>query len=169
MPSFAFTGAPGQQQGPDLGAAQYAQQGQASINPGQAQVAQSSPVSMAGMQNLAKALQAQGQPGPTNPQQPSITPEAGVNALGMGAQMNPNQNGMNMGGVGPTQQNSMLAQGMTAAAQNPGVAQNLPYQPIQTPNMAGMQDAQNMQMLQSPNNMINPANNFNMMNTPGTY
>lgn len=150
-PTFSFTPQPGQQpQGQDYGAQQYLSQGQAAINPGSAQVAQSSPISAAGTANLAKALAAQS--GNQNQQLPDYAAQA---ALQTGAAMAPNSpSGENMGGVGPTVQNEALAQGLVAAVQNP---QNSPfmdptqpqitslYNPASTPFIPGQNSIQNYQ------------------------
>lgn len=118
QPSFSFS-TPAQQPNDQAGMQQYIQQGQASINPGQAALAGSSPIAAAGAADLVKALTALKQ----QPAVPGLQPDVSATALGAGAAMNPNApNGQNMGGVGPTQQNLALAQGLQNAAQMPGGA-----------------------------------------------
>lgn len=76
---FSFTNAPSQDQTYQAGIDQYAQQGQSQINPGQAQIAQSSPISAAGHANLANALQQASQQSPFGqPQAPTL--QAGMQA-----------------------------------------------------------------------------------------
>ena len=105
-PLFSFTSTQGNQQDPSAqaGLNQYIQQGQSQINPGQAQVAQSNPISAGGQMQLAQALAKAGQQAPqgVDPAQAALT---------NGSQMQPNVNGQNMGGVGPTVNNSMSMQG----------------------------------------------------------
>jgi len=104
MTPFSFLGPAQPDPSAQQGMNQYIQQGQSQINPGQAQVAQSNPISAAALQNLAKSLQQQPQQ-PLPAQQP-VSPDAAQMALS-----NP------VGGqVGPTPQNLQLAQ---ALQQNP--------------------------------------------------
>lgn len=119
MSLYNFTAPPNQDPSYQTGMNQYMQQGQNGINPGQAQIAQSNPISAAGMANLAKAFQ-QGQQPPLPAQLP---PDISQAALQQGAANNPNINGQNMGGVGPTQQNLALAN----ALQNPSMFQGISY------------------------------------------
>lgn len=138
LPSFAFTGQAGQQADP-AGMQQYIQQGQASINPGQAAVAASNPVGMAGAADLAKAL-ASIKSNPTAP--PQIQPGVAQAAMGAGAAMNPNSpSGENMGGVGPTQNNLALAQGLQNAMGN--TSQQNGIQQFLQPQQPAMQNYQN--------------------------
>lgn len=139
LPLYSFTGA-NNNSGDPVGMAQYNAQGQNLVNPGQAQVAAADPISTQAKQGLAQGL---GNLLSNQGSQPGISPDAGQNAMAMGAAAQPNSpSGENMGGVGPTVNNLMLAQGLMG---QPSAAQ----------------------MLQSPNNMVNPANNFNNMNYMG--
>lgn len=104
---YSFTGQGAPDPSAQAGLNQYVQQGQNMISPGQAQIAQSSPISAAGALNLALAIKSAGQPLPAQ-----LPTGIAQQALAQGAQTNPNMNGQNMGGVGPTQQNIALAQGL---------------------------------------------------------
>lgn len=115
--AYGFTGQPGQDQTIQPGLNQYALQGQMGINPGQAQMAMSSPVSTAAQAGFAKALMAANAPQQVDPAQAALT---------NGAIAQPNMDGQNMGGVGPTVNNAMSIpayQGMTT--QQPTYAQQL--------------------------------------------
>lgn len=83
-PLFQFQ-QPGRQQdqSAQAGLQQYMQQGQAMIDPGQAQVAASNPIAAAGTQGLARAFQQSQQNGPPATQQPQM------NAAGLGYDPNP--------------------------------------------------------------------------------
>lgn len=147
MPMYNFSNGQGQPD-PNLqaGMQQYAAQGQSGINPGAVQVAQADPISAQSKQGLAQGLGSllknyNNQPGQPDPTQ--MPGGVAQDAMAGGASMQPNSpSGENMGGVGPTVNNLMLAQGLMG---QPSAAQ----------------------MLQSPNNMVNPANNFNNMNYMG--
>lgn len=117
-PIYNFTGT-GQGVDPNANAGmqQYLQQGQLGIDPGQAQIAASSPVSTAGQMNLAKSLMLAGQ---ANTQS-----QAGQDAMTAGANMQPNVNGQNMGGVGPTVNNANSIPSFMSNAQSPTLAQQI--------------------------------------------
>lgn len=117
---YSFTGAATQDPTTQAGIDQYIQQGQAQINPGQAQVAGSNPVAAAGMADLAKAFAAAQQQGTPAQSDPSQMPmDVAQQALAQGAAQNPNMGDQNMGGVGPTMQNQALAQALMQQKQNP--------------------------------------------------
>lgn len=79
-PLFGFNGQSGQDQTAQQGLQQYIQQGQLSIDPGQAQIAASNPIAAAGHSNLGQAFQAaQQQRLPA--QQPSAGPGAPIGNL----------------------------------------------------------------------------------------
>lgn len=107
LPIFNFTGS---QANPDqtaqAGLQQYLAQGQQGISPGQAQVMASNPIRGAAAANLAQAF---GQPNGIAPPQPPQTQMGQQNAydvMNMGANLQPNAQGLNTGGVGPTQNNA---------------------------------------------------------------
>ena len=95
MQPFSFLGAASADPSAQQGMNQYIQQGQSQINPGQAQVAQSSPIAAAGGANLARALQMA--------QQPQLPAQAIQNGLNGSAAM---------GQPGPTPQALAWAQGL---------------------------------------------------------
>lgn len=117
-PLFSFTSTPqGQDPSSQAGLNQYIQQGQSQINPGQAQVAASNPITAGGQQGLEAALKAAFQQGP----QGSVDPSQA--ALTNGAQMQPNSpSGQNMGGVGPTVNNSQALANYQGMTTNPGLS-----------------------------------------------
>ena len=80
-PIFGFTGQTGQDPSAQAGLQQYATQGQMGINPGQAQVAASSPIAFAGQKGLAQALAQQPQPLPSQQNIPSVGPNAPMGNL----------------------------------------------------------------------------------------
>lgn len=125
LPTFQFTTPMNQpDQSYNGGMQQYVAQGQASIDPGKAQVAQSSPIAAGGAADLAKALASmQQQGGPTqHPDNPMQTPGMGsdpYNQQGGGglqsfAQYPTGVNGAS-GGADPM----ALAQGLQNAVQQP--------------------------------------------------
>lgn len=120
MPSFAFS--PQGQPIPDNGGmAQYQQQGQVGINPGQVALANNAALASAGTGNLAKALQGMQQGGGAS-NGTQFPAEVSQSAMGAGAAMNPiTPSGENTGGVGPTQQNAALAQGLMNAVPQQGM------------------------------------------------
>lgn len=93
---FSFTGPSAPDQTYQQGMNQYAQQGQAMINPGQAQIQQSNPLQTAGMQNLAQSLR-----------QASSQPQLPAQAVQQGL-----AGGAAMGQPGPTPQALALARGL---------------------------------------------------------
>lgn len=135
---FSYTGQTNPDPSSQVGMNQYIQQGQSQINPGQAQVAASSPVAAGGTALLAQALAKLGQQ-PALPAQ--LPPQISAQALDMGAQANPNVNGQNMGGVGPTQQNLALGQALMdgSGAQQPNPMQQF----LNPPGQPAIQNYQN--------------------------
>lgn len=113
---FSFTGHPLPDQNAQTNVSQYLQQGQSQINPGQAQVAASNPISAAGMQNLQRSFQQAPQQGPMGMQQAQMGLQAGAQ----------------MGQPGPTPQALALAKGLqpqpmmsnTQQFMNPGMITN---------------------------------------------
>lgn len=120
MSLYSFTGANNPDPTAQAGYNQYIQQGQNMINPGQAAIGQSNPISAAAISGLAQAMKGMGSDQPLPAQLP---PDIAQAALQQGAANNPNVNGQNMGGVGPTQQNLALAN----ALQNPSSFQGISY------------------------------------------
>jgi len=98
MQIFSFTGQNQQDPTYQMGLQQYAQQGQSMINPGQAQIAASNPVSFGARQGFGDALAAAAQNGPPAMQQ--LPMPVAQKAMEQGAQM---------GSAGPTVQHLMLA------------------------------------------------------------
>lgn len=142
IPTFQFV-APGNQPNGGAGQAQYTQQGQAQISPGQPAVAASNPIKTGGMSDLANALKSlQSSPSPTQ-----LPADVSQTALAAGAAMNPNSpSGENMGGVGPTQQNLALAQGLQNAVNMPNGGQpNDQFQQLLQQSGQPMQGMQNYQ------------------------
>ena len=100
MSLYSFVGQTGQDQNQAANNSQYLQQGQNMINPGQAQVAASNPITAAGQANLGQIL-AQLKQQPQLPAQlPSQSAQLGLNG------------GAAMGQPGPTPQALALAQGL---------------------------------------------------------
>lgn len=140
LPSFAFN----QQSTPagdNGGMQQYVSQGQAALNPGQAVVAQASPIAAGGAQDFAKALaQLATQQSPatsqSNANNPAGTPGMGSDPYGQQAgglnTYAQYPTGVNGQSAGPSAPQQMLAQGlMNAAPQQP---------PQQIQGMPGMQN-----------------------------
>lgn len=93
---FSFTGQTPSDPTYQAGMNQYVQQGQNLINPGQAQIGASNPISASGYANLANALQ-----------QASSTPQLPAQAAQQGL-----MGSAQMGQPGPTPQALALAQGL---------------------------------------------------------
>lgn len=115
---FSFTGQASPDQTYQQGLQQYLAQGQSQIDPGKAQVAASSPISAAGIANLAKALQQGAQQPPLSAQVPTGIAQMAMAPNTMAATtpqmadqaqfMNPGQ--PIQGQAGPTPQALALAQ-----------------------------------------------------------
>lgn len=134
--AYGFMGQPGQDPSVQAGLSQYATQGQMGINPGQVQVAASSPISTAAQAGMAKALLAARQ------QQSQLPADSAQAALTNGAIAQPNINGQNMGGVGPTMNNAAAMQGYqgndTKLLPPPNAMQGLNYGTVADPQQATM-------------------------------
>lgn len=117
---FSFTGQSNQDPSVQAGLQQYLQQGQSQINPGQAQVASSDPISSAGISNLAKALLSSSSAQPLPAQMPPAIAQQAMSPNALAATtpqmadqaqfMNPGQ--QISGQAGPTPQALAMAQGL---------------------------------------------------------